>query len=93
MTTNWRVVQSLELDERAVIEDSDLISQCSNIAFYLPRNVDLEEVARLGLTVEDATGGTSEEIAVEEQWMGSRLKALVCYFGELAKWEEGKGWE
>lgn len=101
MTTNWKIVDSMlsERDEtdnsnnRETPEsmESEIISQHSNVALYLPRNVDLEEVARLGLTKDEESEGS--EIVVEEQWMGNRLKAIVCYFGELAKWQEGKGWE
>ena len=64
-----------------------------NIAYFLPRNQDLEEVSALvepkttggGQTV----GNTSHEIIeVEEEWMGTKLKALTCYFGGLAEGQE-----
>lgn len=98
MTTNWKLVDSMlskrdhpNETESSESMESGIISQHSNVALYLPRNVDLEEVARLGLTKDEESEGS--EIVVEEQWMGNRLKAIVCYFGELAKWQEGKGWE
>ncbi|KAF5376839.1 hypothetical protein D9757_008885 [Collybiopsis confluens] len=50
-----------------------------NIAYYLPRNTNLEEVS--SLLGEDAK---EEFIEVEEEWMGKKLKALTCYFGGLA---------
>ncbi|KAJ7594388.1 Tgs1 protein [Mycena floridula] len=48
-----------------------------NIAYYLPRNSDLAEI---GALIEDQKG---ESVEVEEEWMGSKLKALTCYFGGL----------
>ena len=50
-----------------------------NIAYYLPRNTDLKEVSALA---------PQESIEVEEEWMGSKLKALTCYFGGLASGQE-----
>ncbi|KAJ4482436.1 S-adenosyl-L-methionine-dependent methyltransferase [Lentinula aciculospora] len=56
----------------------------SNIAYYLPRNMDLNEIS--ALTKEDLSKGNSPEfIEVEEEWMGRKLKALTCYFGGLAE--------
>jgi trimethylguanosine synthase len=46
-----------------------------NIAYFLPRNTDLVEVSKLVSPVEN--------IEVEEEWMGNKLKALTCYFGGL----------
>lgn len=48
-----------------------------NIAYFLPRNLDIHEAAAL---VEP-----SERVEVEEEWMGSKLKALTLYYGDLAK--------
>ncbi|KAG8747015.1 hypothetical protein FRC10_002815 [Ceratobasidium sp. 414] len=48
-----------------------------NIAMFLPRNTDVEEISAL------APPGQSVEI--EEEWTGSKLKALTCYFGGLAR--------
>ncbi|KZT25308.1 S-adenosyl-L-methionine-dependent methyltransferase [Neolentinus lepideus HHB14362 ss-1] len=53
-----------------------------NVAYYLPRNVQLEEVSAL---VSDEKG---EMVEVEEQWMGSKLKAVCCYFGGLVSGQE-----
>jgi len=62
----------------------------SNIAYFLPRNQDLGEVSAL---VEPSTTGAGESrgnnlneiIEIEEEWMGTKLKALTCYFGGLAQ--------
>ena len=64
-----------------------------NIAYFLPRNQDLEEVSAL---VEPKTTGDGqlvgnsphETIEIEEEWMGTKLKALTCYFGGLARGQE-----
>lgn len=55
-----------------------------NIAYYVPRNTKLEEISEL-LTEEESR---NEKIEVEEEWMGSKLKALTCYFGGLAQGQE-----
>lgn len=56
----------------------------NNIAYYLPRNTKLEEISEL-LTPEESK---SEKVEVEEEWMGTKLKALTCYFGGLAQGQE-----
>lgn len=48
-----------------------------NIAYFLPRNLDIKEAASLV--------DPSEKVEVEEEWMGSKLKALTLYYGDLAK--------
>ncbi|CAE6452628.1 unnamed protein product [Rhizoctonia solani] len=48
-----------------------------NIAMYLPRNTDVGEIAALA--------PPGENVEIEEEWMGSKLKALTCYFGGLAR--------
>ncbi|THU80544.1 hypothetical protein K435DRAFT_972729 [Dendrothele bispora CBS 962.96] len=57
-----------------------------NVAYYLPRNMDLEEIS--GLLVKDQ----NENVEVEEEWTGkgrnSKLKALTCYFGGLVYGQE-----
>jgi trimethylguanosine synthase len=50
-----------------------------NIAYYLPRNSNLDEISALA---------PKDPIEVEEEWMGSKLKALTCYFGGLAAGQE-----
>ena len=93
-----------------------------NVAYYLPRNVALDEVAGLlspATTVTtngtmattpnkmaepkgerewdhgkptlgvDAEGEEAEMVEVEEEWMGTKLKAVTCYFGGLAGGQEG----
>jgi trimethylguanosine synthase len=53
-----------------------------NVAYFLPRNTRLSEIAGL-------LGGCPEEhVEVEEEWMGSKLKALTCYFGGLVAGQE-----
>lgn len=63
-----------------------------NVAYYLPRNTRLEEIARLLETSANETGnaesGALEHVEVEEEWMGSKLKALTCYFGGLVAGQE-----
>jgi trimethylguanosine synthase len=48
-----------------------------NIAMYLPRNTDVGEIGSLA--------PSGETVEIEEEWMGSKLKALTCYFGGLAR--------
>lgn len=47
-----------------------------NVAYYLPRNLDIQEAAALA--------DKGEKVEVEEEWMGSKLKALCLYYGDLA---------
>jgi len=69
-----------------------------NVAFYLPRNTRLDEVSALLRSQEHTqeqqqNGGvtsiTTEQVEVEEEWMGTKLKALTCYFGGLVTGQEG----
>ena len=71
-----------------------------NIAYYLPKNTILEEISDLleseskSLSAPEDSGTTTEingnstkepeMVEVEEEWMGTKLKALTCYFGGLA---------
>lgn len=55
-----------------------------NIAYFLPRNTSLEELSTL-LTKDFSS---DEVIEIEEEWMGTKLKALTCYFGGLAGGQE-----
>ncbi|KZT10193.1 S-adenosyl-L-methionine-dependent methyltransferase [Laetiporus sulphureus 93-53] len=70
-----------------------------NVAYFLPRNVNLEEVASLVREEAQAEGNGNadsttrqdddvEMVEVEEEWMGSKLKALTCYFGGLVSGQE-----
>ena len=68
-----------------------------NVAFYVPRNTVLEDIAGLlsppaPLDGVGDDGGTAsgglEQVEVEEEWMGTKLKALTCYFGGLAQGQE-----
>jgi trimethylguanosine synthase len=63
-----------------------------NIAYYLPRNSDLSEISGLLTGIDDQgrpVGLPGEQIEVEEEWMGSKLKALTCYFGGIVAGQEG----
>ncbi|KAI1790228.1 S-adenosyl-L-methionine-dependent methyltransferase [Ganoderma leucocontextum] len=59
----------------------------NNVAYFLPRNTSLEELSCL-LTPEGASTTASDRVEVEEEWMGSKLKALTCYFGGLVTGQE-----
>ena len=65
-----------------------------NVAFYLPRNSALEDIAALlpaPPLISDDGGDVPngvEQVEVEEEWMGTKLKALTCYFGGLAQGQE-----
>ncbi|KAG9003915.1 hypothetical protein FRB94_002760 [Tulasnella sp. JGI-2019a] len=71
------------LDSILPIPGSDLFALTStissNIAYYLPRNVDLNEIAALS---------PKNKVEVEEEWMGDKLKAVTCYYGGLASGQE-----
>lgn len=51
-------------------------SLTKNVAYYLPRNLDIHEAASL-------VASEDERVEVEEEWMGSKLKALCLYYGDL----------
>lgn len=65
-----------------------------HVAYYLPRNVDLDELAELprayprtdgpAHTLRQETGEEEEVIEVEEERMSGKLKAVTVYFGDLA---------
>jgi trimethylguanosine synthase len=60
-----------------------------NIAYFLPRNTNLEDIsslARIGGT--NSSNGEEEMVEVEEEWMGDKLKALTCYYGGLVQGQE-----
>ncbi|KAI0367574.1 S-adenosyl-L-methionine-dependent methyltransferase [Pilatotrama ljubarskyi] len=68
-----------------------------NVAYFLPRNTNLEEISQLAAVegedgsaaTHGADGSTSaEKVEVEEEWMGTKLKALTCYFGGLVAGQE-----
>jgi trimethylguanosine synthase len=63
----------------------------NNIAYFLPRNTNLNEISTLLKSDKDTSAVTDDEpqmIEVEEEWMGSKLKALTCYFGGLVVGQE-----
>jgi trimethylguanosine synthase len=87
-----------------------------NVAYFLPRNTRLGEVAGLldvapeprdgpvgkaqaeggsgggpgvdGIREDGGKDGRTEIVEIEEEWMGTKLKALTCYFGGLAAGQE-----
>lgn len=62
-----------------------------NIAYYLPRNTNLQEISDLVTNTEtgDPKGkNKARMVEVEEEWMGNKLKALTCYFGGLTQGQE-----
>ncbi|KZT69236.1 S-adenosyl-L-methionine-dependent methyltransferase [Daedalea quercina L-15889] len=76
-----------------------------NVAYFLPRNVNLEEISALVIDERDNSEEyfpaqrqqskskekvASEMVEVEEEWMGSKLKALTCYFGGLVSGQEDR---
>ncbi|KAL4065721.1 RNA cap guanine-N2 methyltransferase-domain-containing protein [Scleroderma yunnanense] len=62
----------------------------NNVAYFLPRNTSLDEIsALLSHNVSASTMDDPREmVEVEEEWMGTKLKALTCYFGGLAGGQE-----
>lgn len=62
-------------------------SLTSNVAMFLPRNVDLNEVVGLVEGTESTEENAEVIVDVEEQFMGEYCKALSCYFGELTKFD------
>lgn len=63
-----------------------------NVAYYLPRNTDLQEIGALLISDAEDENVKQKEVAelveVEEEWMGNKLKALTCYFGGLVAGQE-----
>ncbi|KAL1940731.1 hypothetical protein VTO73DRAFT_7772 [Trametes versicolor] len=61
-----------------------------NIAYFLPRNTNLDEISQLVAENSGDTGSAFpvEKVEVEEEWMGTKLKALTCYFGGLVAGQE-----
>lgn len=57
-----------------------------NVAFYVPRNTVLADITALLPGGAGADG--LEQVEVEEEWMGNKLKALTCYYGGLAQGQE-----
>ena len=62
-----------------------------NIAYFLPRNINLNEISDLlKSTGDDGDKLTldGEKVEVEEEYMSGKLKAVTCYFGGLATGQE-----
>jgi len=69
-------IDGLELFKRACT-----ISQ--RIIFYLPRHLDLHDLARLAELLPSPSDPQHFPIEVEENWMNQKCKALTVYFGPL----------
>lgn len=61
-----------------------------NIAYYLPKNTNLKELAvlapRLETVQSDAAGSGKRDrewVEVEEEWVGEKVKAVTAYYGSL----------
>ena len=59
-----------------------------NVAFYVPRNTVLADIGALLPAPSGMSADGLEQVEVEEEWMGNKLKALTCYFGGLAQGQE-----
>lgn len=68
-----------------------------NIAYYLPRNVNLSEISRLATRLdapeasEDGGRRDREWVEVEQEIVGDRVKAVTAYYGSLIM--DGNGTE
>jgi len=63
----------------------------NNIAYFLPKTTSLQEISALLDNDKDestVTGDEPQMIDVEEEWIGSKLTALTCYFGGLVAGKE-----
>lgn len=70
----------------------------NNVAYFLPRNTNLEEISALinpsmttsssNMSASAPVEDSAEMVEVEEEWMGTKLKALTCYFGGLVASQE-----
>lgn len=60
-----------------------------NIAYYLPRNVNLKEISGLARRLDPPAPGRNggirerEWVEVEEERVGDRIKAVTAYYGSL----------
>lgn len=64
-----------------------------DVAMFLPRSCDLDELAKLPLKAgEEEEADSAPVMSIEEQFLGKSFKALSVYFGSLATdWSEGEG--
>jgi len=63
-----------------IIPDGEVIYQqtkeiTDNIAYFLPRNVDVEQILRLA--------GANGKVEIEQNILNSKVKTITAYFGEL----------
>lgn len=58
-----------------------------NIAYYLPRNMDMQEISELSRELDypdpERKGRVREWVEVEEETVRDKVKALTIYFGGL----------
>ena len=47
-----------------------------NIAYYLPRNVDQDQMGSLA--------GLAGNVELEQNWVNRKIRTITAYFGELA---------
>ncbi|KIJ38475.1 hypothetical protein M422DRAFT_50002 [Sphaerobolus stellatus SS14] len=60
-----------------------------HIAYFLPKHVNLQEISGLlPAGARDGKAEPQEKIEIQEAWMGTKLKAVTCYFGGLVDGQE-----
>eukprot|EP00112_Aurelia_sp_Birch-Aquarium-sp1_P010856 Seg230.17 transcript_id=Seg230.17/GoldUCD/mRNA.D3Y31 product="Trimethylguanosine synthase" protein_id=Seg230.17/GoldUCD/D3Y31 len=62
-------------DGEEIFKVAEKISK--NVAYFLPRNVDIEQVVRLA--------GPGVKMEVEQNFVNNKVKTITAYFGELVK--------
>jgi trimethylguanosine synthase len=67
--------KNIELNGYKVFEAAKKIT--SNIVYFLPRNVNVEQVVSL---MDDKS-----PLELEQNFLNNRLKTITAYFGDLAK--------
>ncbi len=67
--------KNIELNGYRVFEVAKTIT--SNIVYFLPRNVNIEQVISL---MDDKS-----RLELEQNFLNNRLKTITAYFGDLAK--------
>jgi trimethylguanosine synthase len=74
------------------VHGKELFDLCTsltpNIAYYLPRNVNVDELSALArpLDAQEKEGGGGRDrewVEIEEEWVGDKLKAVTAYYGAL----------
>ena len=67
--------KNIELNGFRIFEVAKTIT--SNIAYFLPRNINIEQVISL---MDDKSS-----LELEQNFLNNRLKTVTAYFGDLAK--------